>query len=115
MKTIEIGLDQLSHLIVDQVSNPLKLKFLFNQAFSLYNQQKYTEAISSFEKVLSITNNEKSKLEIVRYIIECYLSTIDKKPEAVKLCEKYTDLDPICDILINYHTNSPNLIQLFES
>jgi hypothetical protein len=107
-------LNQLSNLIVDQVSSCLKLKFIFNQAFSFYNQQKYMEAISSFENVLSNSNNQKSKLEIIRYLIECYLCINDKKSEAIKLSETYTDLDPLCNILINYHTKSPNLIQLFE-
>lgn len=114
MKTAEQGLSQLPQLLVTQVSNYLKYRFLFSQAFSCFVQHKYTEAVDLFQRILKITTDQKIKLETVRYLIECSLCA-DRKQEAINLYESNTGLDPICELLVEYYSETLKLASLFES
>ena len=114
MKTSELGLAQLSQPIVKQVSHNLQYKFLFNQAISFYLQHKYVEAINLFLKISKLfPNDEAIKSKINRYLIECYLCTNNKK-EALTLYELNSSISSICELLVDFYSDSPNLQRLFE-
>lgn len=114
-KTSNEGLASLSKLIVQPAEAYMQFKFLFAQAYSCYIQHKFSEAIELFEKILKLASlDDKSRFESTRYLIECYMCE-KKKEEALKLVKTSAQINPICDLLIRFYSESTNLAQLYES
>lgn len=53
------------------------------------------------------------KMKMTRYLIECYLCA-GKKKEAMTLYETNGASNPICELIVDFYSDSPNLQSLFE-